>query len=555
MDTLLDLTLRSSVMLAIGLLTSAALRRRSAALRHAVLTAGLVATFAIVPTAWLLPSWSVPFPLVDTKTTLTSVSTDDELIANASVDGAAVTEAVDGEAIGSAPIDMGIDVNLMLVVTWIAGLLLCAAWLATGVFRLTRIARAAKPISDGMWLRLTRKISQAFDIAPPVVLMTEKGPELVATWGWLRPRIVLPAHATKWAYGRAEAVLGHECAHIRRKDWLVQIAAEILRCVLWFNPLVWMVCARLGRESDRACDDLVLGRGMPASDYADHLVAIARESRVPRFAPVMPMARQLSLEGRIKAMLNPQIDRRTPGRLAWMLVCAAIVACLLPLASFDVSAQAGPATFSAVVYDSSGGVLPGVTVVLYDSAKNARKAATSGAGRFEFPSIGPGRYALEASLPGFRTLRSEFELTVPAQWTRAITLQVGTIEETVTVQAARKPVAQTGGAPGQVGPNAPRPVVRVGGVIRPPQKINNVNPVYPPAMQDAGLEGVVPMEALIGADGSVRSVHVVSADVHPAFAAAAEAAVRQWMFTPTRLNNQPVEVRMGVTVRFSLTEQ
>ena len=128
-------------------------------------------------------------------------------------------------------------------------------------------------------------------------------------------------------------------------------------------------------------------------------------------------------------MLNPHVDRRTPGRLAWALVCAAIVACLLPLASFDVSAQAGPAAFSAVVYDPSGGVLPGVTVVLYDSAKNAAKTVTNGLGRFEFPLVAPGKYALEASLPGFNTLRHEFELRVPAQWTRAITLQIGTLEE------------------------------------------------------------------------------------------------------------------------------
>jgi protein TonB len=87
-----------------------------------------------------------------------------------------------------------------------------------------------------------------------------------------------------------------------------------------------------------------------------------------------------------------------------------------------------------------------------------------------------------------------------------------------------------------------------------PRKLKHVAPEYPPAMLDAGLEGVVPMEALIGKEGSVVSVRVLSADVHPEFARAAEAAVRQWQFSPTLLNGDAVDVRMTVSIRFSLQD-
>jgi protein TonB len=96
--------------------------------------------------------------------------------------------------------------------------------------------------------------------------------------------------------------------------------------------------------------------------------------------------------------------------------------------------------------------------------------------------------------------------------------------------------------------------LRVGGNIRVPKKLNHVAPDYPQAMRDAGLEGVVPMEALIGKDGTVSSVRLLSAQVHPEFARAAEDAVRQWRFSPTLLNGEAVEVRMTVSVRFSLTD-
>jgi protein TonB len=74
-------------------------------------------------------------------------------------------------------------------------------------------------------------------------------------------------------------------------------------------------------------------------------------------------------------------------------------------------------------------------------------------------------------------------------------------------------------------------------------------------MRDAGREGVVPVEAIIGVDGTVTSVRVLSAQVHPDFAVAAVDAVRQWRFTPTLLNASPVEVLMTVSVTFTLSDQ
>jgi protein TonB len=68
------------------------------------------------------------------------------------------------------------------------------------------------------------------------------------------------------------------------------------------------------------------------------------------------------------------------------------------------------------------------------------------------------------------------------------------------------------------------------------------------------VEGSVPIEALIGVDGSVASVRVLSAQVHPALARAAEDAVRQWVFSPTLLNGVPVQVEMTVSVQFSLED-
>jgi|SRR5688572_10026188 len=208
--------------------------------------------------------------------------------------------------------------------------------------------------------------------------------------------------------------------------------------------------------------------------------------------------------------------------------------------------QAVPAPLGGTVYDVGGGVIPGVTLALVD-AKGTRVAATSNAsGRFEFPAVAPGRFVLEATLLGFTSLRHEFELRNARDWDRAVTLQLGDLEEVLYVRATRlDPLPPPS-------PGLPRAPIRVGGSVRVPQKAFDVKPIYPDTMRRAGFSGVVPIEAVIGKDGSVSSVRVMSAQVHPDLAIAAANAVRQWRYQPTLLNGVPVEVVMTVTVRFDL---
>lgn len=99
-------------------------------------------------------------------------------------------------------------------------------------------------------------------------------------------------------------------------------------------------------------------------------------------------------------------------------------------------------------------------------------------------------------------------------------------------------------------PAAPKEPLRVGGLIRAPEKIRDVAPRYPAIAQSAGVEGLVILEAVIGENGSVQNVRVLRGK--PLLDEAAADAVRQWRFTPTLLNGQPVPIVMTVTVSFTL---
>jgi TonB family protein len=353
---------------------------------------------------------------------------------------------------------------------------------------------------------------------------------------------------SEWSEERVYVVLCHELAHVRRFDWPVQTAAEVVRGVLWFNPLAWIACSRLRRDSEQACDDIVLQRGVAPHDYAAHLLDIVRACRVPaRTAlPILRMARPSTLERRIADMLNPRIDRQFSVRTAG-IACALLLAVTIPTATLRAT-QTGPAALSGTVYDPTGGVMPGVALTLEDATQMTVETKTNPGGRFAFSNVQPGHYTLEASLPGFRTLKQQFDLAAPADWDRAITLQIGDLRESVTVTERRSSTT--------VAPAAPQSQrIRVGGSVRPPLKTLDVKPVYPASMRNAGREGIVPIEATIGVDGTVTSVRVLSAQVHPDFAIAAADAVRQWRFTPTLLNGSPVEVVMNVSVTFTLSDQ
>ena len=93
--------------------------------------------------------------------------------------------------------------------------------------------------------------------------------------------------------------------------------------------------------------------------------------------------------------------------------------------------------------------------------------------------------------------------------------------------------------------------VRVGGDLKPPQRVVYVEPVYPEQAKADKVSGKVIQELVIGTDGKVLDDKLVRS-AHPALDEAAAVAVRQWEYTPTYLNGEAVELAMSVNVTFAL---
>jgi protein TonB len=104
-------------------------------------------------------------------------------------------------------------------------------------------------------------------------------------------------------------------------------------------------------------------------------------------------------------------------------------------------------------------------------------------------------------------------------------------------------------APPPAAPAAP-PRVRVGTGVKAAEVIERIAPVYPALARQSRISGVVELEGVVGIDGHIRELRVISG--HPLLVRAALDAVAQWRFRPTLLNGEPVEIVQPVIVRFNL---
>ncbi|MBM3778829.1 MAG: hypothetical protein FJW23_11430 [Acidimicrobiia bacterium] len=555
MTLLVESAVTGALLVAVVLLAVAVLKGRSAALRHWVLIVGLAAAALMPVFDNLTPAWGFGVPL---RVPAEAITTGVVLAPGLGADAGAASDAFPPAGPAAARVGLAQAIAgwlAPLVPLWGVVVVALLARLAAGLMRLAWLARTARAVPGGPWAGTLSELTRRHAVRRPVRVLATAHPSILATWGWRRPVILLPDAAAEWPPERVRVVLAHELAHIDRGDWVANLLAEALRAIHWYNPLFWMAARRLREEAERACDDRVLELGVAGPDYAAALLDVARElgTRPRPWVPAVAMVHTSSLERRVKAMLNDRMNRSRVNRTARATSAAALVAAAVGVAGL-VSAQ-NLATVSGGLFDAMNGVLPNATVVLTNTATQAKfEIRSDNVGRYEFPGVPPGTYVLQASLPGFATLLVEGLVIQGGRATRDMVMKVGSLEETITVlgesPSSTLPQPSTARARRSV-PPCPGSTggIPVGGNIRPPIKVRDVRPVYPESLRAAGIEGLVVLNAIIGTDGFIREATPV-VEAHPLLAQAAVDAVRQWEFDETLLNCVPVEVSMRVVVNF-----
>ena len=164
----------------------------------------------------------------------------------------------------------------------------------------------------------------------------------------IRPVIVLPECSGQWSDEQRQAVFAHELAHIARNDVFWQVFSQVICAIYWFHPLVWLAANRIRIERELACDDLVLLGGEKPSLYAEVLLQLAsglHQRNNGLLGCMVAMARQHTVKTRIKAILNPNICRKQPGRVATLLMFLVAVICIAFAATASPFAKIQPVGF------------------------------------------------------------------------------------------------------------------------------------------------------------------------------------------------------------------
>jgi beta-lactamase regulating signal transducer with metallopeptidase domain len=339
---------KGALILTVAGLLTLALREAPAASRHLVWNLSLVSLLLLPALPRFAVAWSLPSPRPATTAARHERMTAPAPAAAQGLGdlaplpaGAAVRPAAPGLLSWLPAAGLGI---------WLAGALLLAGRIVAGAVRVRRLIRRARPVDDGALLAAAEASARRLGIARPVRLLAASGDTMPLTWGFLRPVVLLPAGAGGWPAQRRDLVLLHELAHVRRWDCLTQLVAQIACAMHWFDPLAWLAARRLLVERERACDEQVILQGARRSDYAAHLVSVARMLRA---APVpepstAPLACRTRLESRVAAILGAPMTTRREARRRFALAAAASLALIVPLATLEPRAEATPAAPAAV---------------------------------------------------------------------------------------------------------------------------------------------------------------------------------------------------------------
>ncbi len=230
----------------------------------------------------------------------------------------------------------------LAVITYAGGACVLLVRLAGGLYLLRGVRRGARPLASIAWQRHVEAASRAIGLDVPVTVAVSDMVNVPVAIGWRRPMVLIPDHIVQNIAPRDRyAILLHEMAHVRRRDFAWQVLHQFVCAVYWPHPLVWLVGGVISAVRERVCDEICVHLIGDVASYQNTLIDVAgRIVNRPRLAAGIAMARSSRLRDRLRSIEDtPGVTHCAAGwrtRLAWV---ALTVFCTGTIGAVELTAQ------------------------------------------------------------------------------------------------------------------------------------------------------------------------------------------------------------------------
>lgn len=244
----------------------------------------------------------------------------------------------------------------LLVTIWFIIFLAKALKLVSGLAYIQRVRNYKVQQPAVFWRNRIKELATVLGVQMPVQLLESGLVTVPMVTGILKPIILVPAGLMiNLPHDQIEAILLHELAHIRRRDFLVNLAQSFAEILFFFNPAVLWLSSLLREEREHCCDDMAIGITQSKKQYVHALVSFQEyqlENNTP-YAMTFP-GKKNQLLNRVKRIVNNSNKTLNLTEKTFLVVCIGLILLLSMVVTRPAVAQEPPSQQEQQVPDIPG---------------------------------------------------------------------------------------------------------------------------------------------------------------------------------------------------------
>jgi beta-lactamase regulating signal transducer with metallopeptidase domain len=291
----------------------------------------------------------------------------------------------------NVPAERHFDLSVLFWI-WAAGAVTLAAYLTYNQYRISRKVTYRRPLIDVRVMNLLEDCKQLMGLRVPVTLVETGDGGSPALFGFLRPRLLLPAGLThSFSEEELRHVFLHELSHIKRKDIMVGWLMTALQILHWFNPLVWVAFHRMRVDRELACDAMALSYAKEPRPYGQTIIKLLEGFGCSAWGPSLAGALEdrNQMKERIRMIANFTKTNRWPAPTMIILAALGVVALTdaqtAKTSASSEAAAAGPKIISTSPAVGAADVDPSTSEITVTFDQDMRKGFSWTGGGPDFP--------------------------------------------------------------------------------------------------------------------------------------------------------------------------